>query len=151
MKQDCLKTCTRTQVIRCSPTSNHVLYWRGDDRRSTINIQWDDLDEGVSIVLLAGGSYIHARVEWDYIPAILWKSTANDQGKFHYQVHVTTSLVCQSSRQGQYPGVGAVAADSGDRYQVTVRHYDQTDISRWHHDMCGVRVEGAYHVGFVCG
>ena len=32
------------------PTSIHVLHLRDDNRRSTIDVQLDDLDEGVSIV-----------------------------------------------------------------------------------------------------
>ena len=57
------------------PTSTHVLHWRDDNRRSTIIIQFDDLNEGVSIVSFARGLCAkllthHTSVERDQVLAV---------------------------------------------------------------------------------
>lgn len=63
-------------LLYCSQTSIQILHWRDGNRRSTISLQSDDLDQGVRIVSLAGGSYPHCArhtlVEWDHILATLW-------------------------------------------------------------------------------
>lgn len=55
-----------------APTSLHIVHWRDDNRRSTVNIQMDDHDEGVSIVSLARGSYPYAHLipQWNGITSL---------------------------------------------------------------------------------
>ena len=183
-------------LLYCSQTSIQILHWRDGNRRSTISLQSDDLDQGVRIVSLARGSYPHCArhtsVEWDHILATLWPVYPLFQGSLgrsiprpygyphgrlaHASAPIRSGLlsirvslprtrvalrlrrrlhplhahqrrlprdvpllhprdyyaialhVSSRSRQGEYPGVGAAAARSGDRRQIQVGRYNQTDV-----------------------
>ena len=62
-------------LLHCSSSSIQILHWRDDNRRSTIPIEQDALDEA-SIASLAHGSRIHYTlhipVEWNHVSTILW-------------------------------------------------------------------------------
>lgn len=59
-------------LLHFPPASAHVVHWREDNRRSTIDIQLDNLDDGVSFVSLARGWYPHARSmpQWNGITSL---------------------------------------------------------------------------------